>query len=126
MSDMVTVVRDGCDVQITVEEFNRSVDALTELRANAPIVAHYATRGGKYAIIAKAYPYAGGTCYDIYETTSGHPAGGGGGLMTPDEFAMSLGRRIYFGRKCGTNYKAIIAHAGTELLLKQAEEQATN
>lgn len=123
MSNTVTIYRNGIEVEVTREEFDRGVEELHNLRVNAETIAHYATRGGKYEIIAKRYVWEGQTCYDVYHQTNGKPSGSGGGAMTPEQFAQYLGRDIFFARRAGTNYQARIPHADTEALLAQAASQ---
>lgn len=122
--EMITIYRNGQPIDITREQFDRDTENLATLRANAKIVAHYSTRGGKHQIVAKSYEWEDQTCYDVQDLTGGKSSGGGGGAMTPEQFAMYLGRRIYFGRKAGTNYRAIVAHADTESLLERATKEA--
>ncbi len=121
--EMVTIYRNGQPVEITREQFDKDVEELSNLRKNAEVIAHYRTRGGKYEIIARQYQWEGQTCYDVYHQTSGKPSGSGGGAMNPEQFAQYLGRDIYYGRRAGTNYQPVIAHAGVEELLAKAEKE---
>lgn len=119
MSNMTTIYRNGQAIAITVEEFNRRVEAREKAAEAAPIVARYASRGGKYELTVKRYELDGEINYTWRDTTSGRASGGGGGAMTDAAFAEELARKLYSYKRFGTNLKPIVRHEAAEAILAQ-------